>query len=97
LPGTFGRAWEVITSTLSSGEPAAAALLMQSGAKTPDIWSIVSGKVFPATNAQATPATAASKTGRLWGRIDKGDVIAIDIMIIPPDCCLIHPLMKLSH
>jgi len=60
---------------------------MQSGAKTPDILSIVSGMVFPAANAQATPAIAASKTGRLRGRIDKGDIVAIDVMIIPPNCC----------
>jgi hypothetical protein len=55
--------------------------------KTPDILSDVSGKVFPAANAQASPAITASKTGRRRGCIDKSDIVAIDVMIIPPDCC----------
>jgi hypothetical protein len=65
LPGTFGKACEVITSTLLSGEPAAAALVMQSGARTLEIPSIVSGSVLATASAQARPAKMASETGRL--------------------------------
>ena len=72
----------------------AAALLMQSGAKmldikTPDIVSVVSSTVFPAAHAQARPAITASKTGRRRGRIDKGDIVAIDVMIISSQLLLI--------
>jgi hypothetical protein len=65
LPATFGKACEVITSTLLSGEPAAEALAMHSGAKTLEIPSMASGKVFAPASAQARPATIASETGRL--------------------------------
>jgi hypothetical protein len=75
---------------------------MQSGAKmldikTPDILSIVSGTVFPAAHAQARPAITASKTGRRRSRIDKGDIVAIDVMIISSQLLSIDWLTMLSR
>ncbi len=64
LPGTFGSACDVISSTLSPGE-AAFALVTQSGAIVVEIASIVTGSALPIAKAQAKPPSTAIKTGRV--------------------------------
>ena len=63
LPGTFGKAYEAIGSTVSSADPAAGPLAAHSGSTSVETACIVSGNivrhVFPIMNAQARPARTA--------------------------------------
>jgi hypothetical protein len=59
LPGTFGKAYEAIGSTLSRVDPAALATA-HNGSTTFAKVSIATGSDLPITNAHARPAITAA-------------------------------------
>src|ERR1700722_16499507 len=82
LPGTLGKACELIGSTVSSLDPVGS-LLEHSGATTVEIASIASGSALAIRNAQARPAMTARWNGRGWVRPSDRSNVA-DIAICPP-------------
>src|SRR5215470_13485661 len=67
LPGTFGSAWDVTSSTLSPAAPAFA-FVAHSGAIVVEIASMVTGSALPIAKAQARPPITAIKRGRASAR-----------------------------
>src|SRR3954471_8026791 len=85
----FGSACEAIGSTVSSGEPADAAL-MQNGSITLEMTSRVSGSAFTIRKAQVRPAIMARCSGRTSGRegnaLNIPDIEFTSYLLSPSSC-----------
>src|SRR6185437_13763754 len=79
LPGTFGSAYEAISSTLSSADPSVL-FAAQRGTRAVGIACVVSGNNLPARSAQASPAAIAIIIGRGSRAGPKDSVDAIGAM-----------------